>query len=76
MSCDVLRLADGSAAVFCGGRRKSLFCHVCGKVAEFLCDERDCDRPLCGAHSEHYTIGKDLCLEHAKGAAVQPELAL
>jgi predicted NAD/FAD-binding protein len=74
MSCQHVRLPDGTAAIVCGPSRRFKIC-ACGsgKPAKLLCDwkspEREsgaCDAAICEACSTSPAPDKDLCPAHAR----------
>ena len=88
MTCNVVRLPGGGAAIVkvTGRRRRKCSVRGCNALADFQCDyPREggtCDRYLCKAHStpQRGRPNTDFCPEHAQAAAErlqrQIELAL
>jgi len=72
MPCTHVKLADGTAAIVCGGGRRRDKCSACGKPADLLCDWKvsgrrsgTCDKPICRSCTHRPARGKDLCPKHA-----------
>ena len=69
MTCEHVRLRDGTAAIVCTGtstRRCS-----CGRTADLLCDWKvptrssgTCDKPICRRCAARPARGKDICPAH------------
>jgi hypothetical protein len=71
MTCTPVKLADGSRAIICSGRRARRRCCGCGKPADLLCDWKvkgkvsgTCDTPICSLCTHVPAPGKDLCPTH------------
>lgn len=67
MTCTVVRLPTGGAAIVCGPTRRC----ACGKPAKLLCDWKvpknpsgTCDAPICEACTTSPAPDKDLCKRH------------
>lgn len=81
MTCETMRLPDGTTAIVCSRRRRRPRCSLlgCDRPGEFQCDApvgkgRTCDRWVCRAHRKAIAPEVDLCPRHAR--AVQMELQL
>jgi hypothetical protein len=69
VTCTVVRLPTGGAAIVCSTSRRC----ACGKRAALLCDWKvsanpsgTCDAPVCQACTTSPAPDKDLCPRHAK----------
>lgn len=65
MSCDFIKLRDGSTIIVCSRGRRRKRCGWCMRYATRLCDgPKDggtCDTPLCGRHAHQTGEELDLC---------------
>lgn len=75
MTCDHIRLGDGTGMIVCGTRRRPK-CVQCGKRAALECDWKvpgrrsgTCDKPICARCTTSPAPEKDLCPEHAEAWA-------
>ncbi len=68
MTCEPIKLEDGSVAILCGRGRRSPRCR-CGNVAQNQCDypagKGTCDRHLCGGCRTRVGDDLDYCPDHA-----------
>jgi hypothetical protein len=71
MTCEHVRLPDGTGAIICGTRRRPK-CVQCGGRADLECDWKvprrksgTCDAPICSRCTTSPAPEKDLCPEHA-----------
>lgn len=77
MTCETLKLPNGTTAIVCSGHRTRKKCN-CGQIASRLCDYeirpgKTCDKGLCARCA--WMVGdKDFCLDHPR--EVQQVLAL
>ena len=74
MTCETVKLPDGTAAIVCSRGRRRPKCSVpgCPGSGEFQCDapaprrrSGTCDRYLCAAHRAPQGPAVDFCPEHA-----------
>lgn len=70
MTCQHVRLPDGTPAIVCGSKPRAPRCS-CGKPADLLCDWRvptrasgTCDKPICRRCAASPARGKDICPAH------------
>ncbi len=85
MTCSRVKLA-GHEVVICHASKVDIRpCHVCGAIADRLCDWRvpggTCDNACCELHAHRVGKNKDLCFVHMNAwrdhpANAQQELAL
>lgn len=69
MTCERVRLPDGTGAIICSGTRTRRC--SCGRPADRLCDWKvptrasgTCDKPVCNRCSAKPARGKDVCPAH------------
>lgn len=75
MTCEHIRLADGTGMFVCGTKARPK-CVKCGKRADRECDWKvagrrsgTCDKPICARCTTSPAPEKDLCPEHAEAWA-------
>ena len=84
MTCEWIRMPDGTTAIACSrGRRRPAPCSVpgCNRPHSVLCDvavvrrgrKKTCDAKLCPAHAKHVGPDRDACPAHAALAPEQLE---
>jgi hypothetical protein len=68
MACEHVHV-DGGVMIVCrtGPRRRR--CTDCRAWAEYLCDARGCDVPICGRCRIHVPPNRDYCKRHRAAAA-------
>jgi hypothetical protein len=59
---------DG-VAILCGPRRRRVRCTHCREWADWLCDARGCDVPICARCRIHVPPDQDFCRAHRALAA-------
>ena len=70
MTCETVRLGDGTVAIVCHRGKRWRRCSVpgCGGIADHLCDYRSggktCDKPLCAMHAVPQGRNRDHCPDH------------
>lgn len=72
MTCEHVRLADGTGMIICGTRPRPR-CVRCGNRADLECDWKvpgrasgTCDKPICARCTTSPAPEKDLCPDHAE----------
>lgn len=79
MTCEHIRLPDGTGMIVCGSKpwpRSKARCIQCGGRADLECDWKipdrksgTCDAPICSKCTTSPAPEKDLCPEHARAWA-------
>lgn len=68
MTCEAIRLPDGTVALVKLGRVRQKRCSVCRSPAGLLCDYpvrgHTCDKPLCESCAIHKNEDTDWCPDH------------
>ena len=73
MTCESVRLPDGTGATICSRGKRPIKCRSCGRPGDRLCDWKvpkrksgTCDDPICSRCSTSPAPDKDLCPVHAE----------
>jgi hypothetical protein len=68
MTCEAIKMADGTVALACSRTARRRQCKFCGSSAELLCDypmsDNTCDTPLCRNCAVRKGEDIDYCPDH------------